>query len=99
MKAFTQDLKDFRDAYLIRVGPEAAAYGDPWQYIVTCVSYDGETATLMGFKGDGQLTPAHVRAAATAARSLGYTKVVWERKNHDNNRFVDATRKSGTDTP
>jgi hypothetical protein len=100
MKAFAQDLKEFKYAFLIRIGPLADEYGKPWVYPVVVVSNDGVTATAMGFKSDPDFTPAVITTAIRLVRSLGYTKLLWERKNKvDGDRIVDVSRKSGNATP
>lgn len=73
MKAFIEPL-----AGIIRVGPRAERYGDPFDYAVAFSSVDGKTAVLKALVADGRQTAAHGRAAIAALKAIGLT-AVWER--------------------
>lgn len=63
---------------IVRVGPQAAHYGDPFQYAVAFSSVDGKTAIVKALTSDGKLTVAHARAAFRALKQIGLT-ARWER--------------------
>jgi hypothetical protein len=73
MKAFVEIL-----AGLVRVGPEAEKYGDPFELSVA-FSGDGEVATIKGLVSNGAMKPSHYRAGKKALEALGL-KVRRERK-------------------
>lgn len=94
MKAFSQNLSDYRFVYIIRAGAAAAAYGDPWDHVVVAASQDGVTAVLMGFRArEGDPVRAIATAAVRLLKGMGYERVVWERIENGESRWVDATRK------
>lgn len=65
--------------FLIRLGPDALQYGDPWQFIVTCASTAEAPATAIFIGYAGPVTRELVRVAVCIAKRLGYSQVVWER--------------------
>lgn len=73
MKAFVEVTSG-----IIRGGPKAEKYGDPYDCAVAFSSVDGKTAVGKALVADGVLTAAHIRAAQRACAVLGL-KLVWER--------------------
>lgn len=66
-------------SFIVRVGPECGAYGQPWAYCVTCSSVDGKTVVVKALKGDGGFTNAHRRAIAACIYRLGFRTITWDR--------------------
>lgn len=99
MHAFAQDLTVYKHVHLIRAGRATRQYGDPWEYCMVCVSQDGHTALLMGFKSDPNFSRAVSTAAMLAVRGLGYKRVQWERITQRGNHDVDLPLKSGSGAP
>ncbi len=61
---------------VVRAGPDAKRYGDPYEHAVSFASVDGRTAVLKGWSGKPPL--AHLRAAKEALAALGL-RMVWDR--------------------
>lgn len=74
VKAFVEHLSG-----VIRVGSEAAKYGDPFDYAVTYSSVDGKNAVVKALVGDSNFSIRHARAIIKALREIGL-KAVWERR-------------------
>jgi hypothetical protein len=85
MKAFFQPLSG-----ILRAGPDTDEYGKSWDYAVTVVSSDPAECTLLGLKGDGGLTAAHLRAAVVELRRFGFLRMRWERKKVTGDREIKA---------
>ena len=73
MKAFVEILSG-----IIRVGPQAEKYGDPFELMVA-FSVDGESAIIKGLVSNGHMKPSHYRAGKRALEALGL-KVRRDRK-------------------
>lgn len=56
---------------VIRGGPEAEKYGDPYDYAIAFSVIDGHTAVLKALTADGSLTTGHVKAALRALKAIG----------------------------
>lgn len=96
MRAFAEDLSQFKHVHIIRIGPFTDGPDADWVYSCICASQDGHSALLMAFKSDPDFELSVVTAAVAEARKLGYTRIRWERKKRGRTRTVDATRKSGS---
>lgn len=77
MRAFVEHLSG-----IVRIGPDAVRYGDPFQYAVAFSSVDGKTAIIKALTSDGNLTVAHARAAFRALGQIGLT-ARWERMKYE----------------
>lgn len=73
MKAFVEFLSG-----LVRVGPRAEKYGDPFELAVA-FSVDGDTAIIKGLVTNGHMKPSHYRAGKKALEAIGL-KVRRERR-------------------
>lgn len=85
--AFVERLK-CGDHLIVRAGPLAKAYGDPYER--ACVGeIDGEAVTLMGFESPlGTLPMAVFRAAVRALKSDGFKQVHLDRLTANPRRLV-----------
>jgi hypothetical protein len=86
MKAFVEVLSG-----VVRAGPDAERYGDPFDLAVAFSSVDGKTATIKALVSGGELSQAHARAAIRALHRIGLT-ATWERFKDDAPRsWITAT--------
>lgn len=76
MKAFVEVL-----SAIVRVGPSADRYGEPFEFAVGASSVDGKTAVVKALVSKGNFTRAHAAAIIRALRSKipGFNRVVWDR--------------------
>lgn len=76
MKAFVEHLSG-----VVRVGPETAIYGDPFDFAVAYSSVDGKTATIKALVSpDKDFTISHAKAVIKALKDIGLNHI-WERKS------------------
>lgn len=66
---------------IIRVGPDANKYGDPWIISVAFSVSDGKTAVIKALVSDGKLRYSHYKAAYKALKELGLHPVWYRIKN------------------
>lgn len=64
-------------AGIIRVGPKAKKYGDPFDFAVA-ILLNGQTAIIKGLVADGKFRLAHAKAIISLLETLGYG-TDWER--------------------
>lgn len=66
---------------IVRVGPQATTYGEPFDFAVAFSSIDGKATTAKALVNPNQtiLTRAHVAATISVLKAAGFQDVTWER--------------------
>lgn len=82
-------------AGIVRVLPDGAAWGDPFDLAVFIVGDEG-TAIVKGLRMDGY-TRGHRDAIAACLREAGFRWAVWHRYGADGRRREVRARLGGTD--